>query len=372
MQFSQSLILGFLVIAAISGVIGVISLYQFVTIIDSLKTAVPESIEDFKTKASILENDRLIMYYDEVLTQSARNYAFTHDEKWKSRYLQIEPVLDKLIKEPYSDANNSVFFELNKINIELVNMEKEAIRLTDDGEYKQAISLLESDEYTNLKSHYTDSLKIHSKNNNLEYNDGIRSLENTSLLLSSNIDRVTKEGTIVLEIIFPILVSLSILLGIFFSKRLSAPIGDLKKSVKLIAAGNFDVNIPVRGPDEIKELIQDFKTMVIELNKIDIMKNDFSAMITHELKTPLVPIIGYVDLLLSKHFGDLNQNQIERLLKIKNNCVRMQNMVTDILDINRMGTNQLKFNMEINDMSLIVMFAIDMLKDEFSKKKLQL
>jgi len=370
MQFSQSLILGFLVIAAISGVIGVISLYQFVTIIDSLKTAVPESIEDFKTKASVLENDRLIMYYDEVLTQSARNYAFTHDEKWKSRYFQIEPVLDKLIKEPYSDANNSVFFELNKINVELVNMEKEAIRLTDDGEYKQAISLLESDEYTNLKSHYTDSLKIHSKNNNLEYNDGIRSLENTSLLLSSNIDRVTKEGTIVLEIIFPILVSLSILLGIFFSKRLSAPIGDLKKSVKLIAAGNFDVNIPVRGPDEIKELIQDFKTMVIELNKIDIMKNDFSAMITHELKTPLVPIIGYVDLLLSKHFGDLNQNQIERLLKIKNNCVRMQNMVTDILDINRMGTNQLKFNMEINDMSLIVMFAIDMLKDEFSKKKI--
>ncbi|NJK78264.1 MAG: HAMP domain-containing protein [Nanoarchaeota archaeon] len=316
--------MGFLIITAITGVIGIVSLYQFVTIIDSLKTTVPESIEDFKTKASILESDRLIIYYDEVLTQSARNYAFTHDEMWKLRYFQTEPVLDKLINEPYGNANNSVFLELNKINIELVNMEKEAIRLTDNGEYQQAISILESDEYTIQKSLYTDSLKIHAENNNLEYDDGIKSLENTSLLLSSNIDRVTKEGTIVLEIIFPILVSLSIFLGIFFSKRLATPINDLKKSVKQIASGNFNVNIAVRGPDEIQELIQDFKTMVVELNKIDVMKRDFSAMITHELKTPLVPIIGYVDLLLSQHFGDLNQNQTERLLRIKNNCLRMQ------------------------------------------------
>ena len=100
MQFSQSLIMGFLIITAISGVIGVISLYQFVTIVDSLKTAVPESIEDFKTKASILESDRLIIYYDEVLTQSARNYAFTQDEKWKQRYFDNEPILDQLINEP--------------------------------------------------------------------------------------------------------------------------------------------------------------------------------------------------------------------------------------------------------------------------------
>ncbi len=370
MQFSQSLILGFLIITAISGIIGVVSLYQFVTIVDSLKTAVPESIEDFKTKASILESDRLIIYYDEVLTQSARNYAFTHDEKWKLRYFQIEPVLDKLIQEPYGNANNSIFLELDKINIQLVNMEKEAIKLTDDGEYEQAISILESDEYTEQKSLYTDSLKLHAENNNLEYNDGIKSLENTSLLLSSNIDRVTKEGTIVLEIIFPILVSLSIFLGIFFSKRLATPINDLKKSVKQITAGNFDVDIAVHGPDEIKELIHDFKTMVIELNKIDIMKNDFSAMVTHELKTPLVPIIGYVDLLLSKHFGDLNQNQIERLLRIKNSCIKMQNMVTDILDINGIGTNQLKFNMEINDISLIVKDGIEQLKDEFSKRNI--
>lgn len=370
MQFSHSLIIGFLIIVAISGIIGVISLYQFVTIIDSLKTAVPESIKDFKTKASILESDRLIIHYDEILTQSARNYAFTQDEKWKLRYIQTEPILDKLIKEPYSNANNNVFLELDKTNIQLVNMEKDAIRLTDDGEYEQAISILESDEYTKQKSLYTDSLKHHAENNNLEYDDYIKSLEDTSLLLSSNIDRVTKEGTTVLEIIFPILISLSIFLGIFFSKRLATPINDLRRATKQIAKGDFDVNITVKGPDEIRELIQDFKMMVSEINKIDNMKKDFSAMITHELKTPLVPIIGYVDLLLSKRFGSLNEKQIERLLRIKNSCLKMQNIVTDILDINRIEMKQLKFNMEINDMSLIVKESIEQLQDEFSKKKI--
>lgn len=349
-----------------SGIIGVISLYQFITIIDSLKTAVPESVEDFKTKASVLENTRLVVYYDEVLTQSARNYVLTLDEKWKSRYLQTEPILDKIIKELKTD--NSIFSELDKVNIHLVTMEKEAFRLADEAKREQAIDVLESDEYTKQKSLYTESLKTYAKNNNVEYDAGIKSLESTSLLLFSNIDRVTREGTLVLQIIFPVLVSLSIFLGIFFSKRLSTPIKDLRKSAKEIASGNFDVDITINGPDEIKELTSDFKMMVTELNKIDIMKKDFSAMITHELKTPLVPIIGYVDLLLSKNFGDLNDTQIERLLRIKKSCEKMQNIVTDILDINRMEMKQLKFNMAINDVSLIIKDNMNQLQEEFNKK----
>ena len=39
------------------------------------------------------------------------------------------------------------------------------------------------------------------------------------------------------------------------------------------------------------------------LRKTDIAKDEFLAMITHELKTPLVPIQGYSDLLLSEHLG---------------------------------------------------------------------
>ena len=86
--------------------------------------------------------------------------------------------------------------------------------------------------------------------------------------------------------------------------------------------------------------------MIRELSKIDIMKKDFSAMITHELKTPLVPILGYVDLLLSEKFGKLNKYQHERLQRIKDNCSSMQKLVTDILDVHKLEMDQIKFDMK--------------------------
>ena len=46
-----------------------------------------------------LHRIQLMRYYEEVLTQSARNYAFTQDKKWEQRYITIEPESDKIIKE---------------------------------------------------------------------------------------------------------------------------------------------------------------------------------------------------------------------------------------------------------------------------------
>ncbi|MGY5147803.1 MAG: ATP-binding protein [Candidatus Nitrosopumilus sp. bin_7KS] len=368
MKFSQSLILGFLIIVAISGAIGLISIYQFSTIIDTLKITVPESIENFKTNAIVLDNNRQIIYYDEILTQSARNYVFTQDEKWKKRYFETEPLLDKILKDPYSPIDKDIILELDKINIELVKMENTAFELVSQGNSEQAVEILESDEYTKLKQRYLDSWKHHAEINNVEYGNTIKSLDNTSDLLYASIEKGSKEGTAALQITVPVLVGLSILLGILFSKKLSAPIKDLRKLTKQIAVGNFDITIDAKGPDEIKELIQDFSQMVIELNKIDTMKKDFSAMVTHELKTPLVPILGYVDLLLSKKYGELNENQRERLIRIKNSCGKMQNLVSDMLDISRIEMKQFEFNMKINNLSVIVKDSVEQLKDEFLKK----
>ena len=370
MKFAHSLIIGFLIIVIISATIGIISLFQFSTIVESLKIIVPESMEEFKIKVAVMDNNRLIMYYDEVLTQSVRNYAFTQDEKWKERYFETEPILDKLLKSPYSPANNEIFGEIDEINLQLVSMEKEAFRLVEQGNYEQAIVLLESDEYAKQKLQYSNTLKKHTENNNVEYGNTVKSLDDTSVLLYSNIEKGFKEGTVALQITIPILIGLSIFLGVFFSNKFSTPIKNLRKSTLQVAEGNFEVKVESKGPDEIKELIHDFSTMIEELNKIDTMKKDFSAMISHELKTPLVPIIGYVDLLLSKEFGELNENQKERLTRIRNSCLKMQNLVTDILDINKIETDQLTFDKKLNDVSEIVKENIIQLKNEFLKKKI--
>ncbi|MBI5221569.1 MAG: hypothetical protein HY979_02075 [Candidatus Magasanikbacteria bacterium] len=62
-----------------------------------------------KTALDILAND--IKYYDEVLTQAARNFAFTKDKKWEQAYRQAELELDSVIKEFLNkDTEREEFF----------------------------------------------------------------------------------------------------------------------------------------------------------------------------------------------------------------------------------------------------------------------
>ncbi len=94
---------------------------------------------------------QLMRYYDEVLTQSAKNYVITGDERWRLRHKAIEPLLDKLLKDVInnSDGNNVQFFEtVDKANMISTKIESEALEFVSKGKKEDAIRLLEGDEYT--------------------------------------------------------------------------------------------------------------------------------------------------------------------------------------------------------------------------------
>ena len=99
MKISQRLILGFLAIAMWVAVIGHISLYQLNKISAPLSSNIPESVESISKIAHLDDLAQFIHYNNEVSTQSARNYAFTQDKKWKQRYKDVEPELERVIKE---------------------------------------------------------------------------------------------------------------------------------------------------------------------------------------------------------------------------------------------------------------------------------
>lgn len=104
---------------------------------------------------------QLMGYYGEVLTQSARNYAFTQDKKWEKRYRTIEPESNKIIKESISVSTpeNRKFFEiLDTANQALVKMEYRAIDLVNNGNTKKAVKILESDEYEKQKKILAEGL----------------------------------------------------------------------------------------------------------------------------------------------------------------------------------------------------------------------
>ncbi|PBO84757.1 MAG: hypothetical protein COA77_07930 [Thaumarchaeota archaeon] len=92
----------------------------------------------------------MMQYYDEVLAQSARNYAFTSNKKWEQRYREVEPLSDKILKDAIKKAGVSkrgFFSRMDSANQKLVKMEYTAIDYVNNDKPKQAIELLDSEEY---------------------------------------------------------------------------------------------------------------------------------------------------------------------------------------------------------------------------------
>src|SRR3989344_9156629 len=162
MKMPTKLIYGFFLISLFVAAIGMLSLYQINKIALPLNKDVPESIDEF-TQAEYLDGlAQFIRYYDEVLTQSARNYAFTQNQKWEQRYRDSEPQLDSIIKDAISkcdEVDKEFFSKVDEANLALVKMEYESIDYVNQRKPDEAIRILESDEYWNQKRIYEQGLR---------------------------------------------------------------------------------------------------------------------------------------------------------------------------------------------------------------------
>ena len=96
-----------------------------------------------------------------------------------------------------------------------------------------------------------------------------------------------------------------------------------------------------------------------ELKKIDIAKTEFVAMITHDLRTPIVPILSYSQMLLQGRFGTLNDTQKEKLKLVLSCTDALQNLVRDILDLHKADLGKLKLNLELVDINEIIRQSIE-------------
>ena len=79
-------------------------------------------------------------------------------------------------------------------------------------------------------------------------------------------------------------------------------------------------------------------------------KDEFSTMLTHELKTPLAPIIGYCKMFTQSLFGSLTEEQIDAIHVIEKNARRLEVLINDIMDARKLDMGRMKFKIE--DISL--------------------
>jgi len=106
------------------------------------------------------------------------------------------------------------------------------------------------------------------------------------------------------------------------------------------------------------------------LKEVDKMKDDFISIATHEMKTPLAAIKGYISMMFEGLTGEYDQKTKVHLEKIYVNIQRLDLLLTETLDVSRLEQGRMQFNMQPCDISEIVQDSISTLKDQAENKKL--
>ncbi len=133
----------------------------------------------------------------------------------------------------------------------------------------------------------------------------------------------------------------------FLTERIIGPLKNMSRAAKAYATGNFDIRIPVQGNDEVAELAMAFNQMADGLQHLEDMRYSFLANVSHDLKTPMTSIAGFIDGILSGAIPP--ENQTEYLERIKSEVLRLSRLVRQLLDISRMQAGDRKFELSSFD-----------------------
>lgn len=120
---------------------------------------------------------------------------------------------------------------------------------------------------------------------------------------------------------------------------------------------------------EKENALQNAMTKVLEIDK---EKEEFSTMITHELKTPLVPIIGYGDMFLNGKLGELSLPQKQKLQIMHTNAGRLANLIQDVLDAKKLELGEMHFQMRQATARQLIEESINSLKPHADSRGVQL
>lgn len=136
---------------------------------------------------------------------------------------------------------------------------------------------------------------------------------------------------------------LSSLLAIYFvSERISRPLKEMSYAAKSFAKGKFDVRVPVRGNDEVAELATAFNNMAGSLEKLEENRSVFLSNVSHDLRTPMTTISGFIDGILT---GAIPPDKTNHYLEIVASEVRrLARLVNQLLDITRLESGERKIN----------------------------
>ncbi|MGH7459351.1 MAG: ATP-binding protein [Longimicrobiaceae bacterium] len=134
-----------------------------------------------------------------------------------------------------------------------------------------------------------------------------------------------------------IAVLLAVGVAAWLTRSILRPVGELRRGMAAVAGGELEpeVGISRSRPDELGDLARSFRTMTVQLAEFDRLKAEVVSIASHELKTPLSVIQGYVALLRDGVLGELSERQRETVVSIGGQSERLGKIIQQLLDVSR-------------------------------------
>ena len=172
-------------------------------------------------------------------------------------------------------------------------------------------------------------------------------------------------------IIASLWIMLAALIAVYIiTLRVIGPLKDMSRMAKEFAAGNYDAHVTVRGNDEVAELGEAFNNMAESLRRLEVMRNTFVANVSHDLRTPMTTISGFIDNILSgaipadkqKYYLELIRTEVQRLARL----------VTSLLDISRIQAGERKFDRRAFDICEMARRILISFESRIEQKRLEI
>ncbi|MCB0415304.1 MAG: GHKL domain-containing protein [Bdellovibrionales bacterium] len=286
------------------------------------RRALIESVENTKKITQLQEAKSNIVYYDEVLTMSARMAAYTGSRKWIERYYLVVEKLDKAIDVAKKLAPSSISYkgaEVTEIaNQELIKLEELSFNLVKENQQLKAQGVLLSSEYDRQKEIYSQGMK----ELDVELEKEIFKLQQTA---DYNINLTSS--------LFLILILILILIWWFVVKKLVI----LQRTLSLQKEREFE---------QATEMA---------------LLGEIAAGIGHDIRSPIAVIVANLNILKNAEKQERHSKSIE---SIENSLKTMNSMIGNLLSLARNGEED-KVRLEF--LEKIVQEALS-----FSAKRLRL
>ncbi|WP_304943368.1 HAMP domain-containing sensor histidine kinase [Vallitalea guaymasensis] len=162
----------------------------------------------------------------------------------------------------------------------------------------------------------------------------------------------------------------SIMLMYLFSRRITKTFQQMNKTARSIANGNFESRIVINTNDDIGELATNLNFMAAELGKLEEMRRSFIANISHDFRSPLTSIKGFVQAILDGTIPHENQDRYLNIVLDETN--RLSNLTNEILLLTNLENNGVQLNYTEFDIHLVIREVLIKFEGKIREKKMHI